>query len=33
MLAHLGVGRIVVVDYDHMDETNLARIVGATPGD
>jgi hypothetical protein len=33
MLAHLGVGRIVVVDYDVVDETNLSRIVGAGPGD
>jgi ThiF family len=32
-LAHLGVGRIVVVDYDVVDETNLSRIVGAGPGD
>jgi len=30
MLAHLGVGRIVVIDYDVIDETNLSRIVGAT---
>ena len=33
MLAHLGVGRIVVIDYDVVDETNLSRIVGATPAD
>jgi hypothetical protein len=33
MLAHLGVGRIVVVDYDVVDETNLSRIVGATIAD
>ncbi|MDQ5819911.1 MAG: ThiF family adenylyltransferase, partial [Actinomycetota bacterium] len=33
MLAHLGVGRIVVVDYDVVAETNLSRIVGAGPGD
>jgi ThiF family len=33
MLAHLGVGRIVVIDYDVVDETNLSRIVGATPTD
>lgn len=33
MLAHLGVGRIVVIDYDIIDETNLSRIVGATSAD
>lgn len=33
MFAHLGVGRIVVIDYDVVDETNLSRIVGATPAD
>ena len=33
MLAHLGVGRIIVIDYDVVDETNLSRIVGATPAD
>jgi molybdopterin/thiamine biosynthesis adenylyltransferase len=33
MLAHLGVGRIVVIDYDLVDETNLSRIVGATHAD
>jgi molybdopterin/thiamine biosynthesis adenylyltransferase len=33
MLAHLGVGHVVVVDYDVVDETNLSRIVGAGPRD
>lgn len=33
MLGHLGIGRIVVIDYDVVDETNLSRIVGAGPGD
>jgi ThiF family len=33
MLAHLGVGRIVIVDYDVVDESNLSRIVGATSDD
>src|SRR3954454_13418257 len=32
-LAHLGVGRIVIVDFDRVDITNLSRIVGATPKD
>jgi hypothetical protein len=33
MLAHLGIGRIVVIDYDVVDESNLSRIVGATHAD
>jgi molybdopterin/thiamine biosynthesis adenylyltransferase len=33
MLAHLGVGALIVVDYDILDETNLSRIVGAEPAD
>lgn len=33
MLTHLGVGRIVVIDYDAVDESNLSRIVGATSAD
>jgi hypothetical protein len=33
MLTHLGVGHIVVIDYDVVDETYLSRIVGATPAD
>jgi hypothetical protein len=32
-LAHLGVGRIVVVDFDHVSTSNLSRIVGSTPRD
>lgn len=32
-LAHLGVGRIIIVDFDRVDITNLSRIVGATPQD
>jgi len=32
-LAHLGVGRLIPVDHDFIDETNLSRIVGATPED
>jgi molybdopterin/thiamine biosynthesis adenylyltransferase len=33
MLAHLGVGRIIVVDFDVVETSNLSRIVGSTPGD
>jgi len=32
-LAHLGVGRILIVDFDRVSTTNLSRIVGATPRD
>jgi molybdopterin/thiamine biosynthesis adenylyltransferase len=32
-LAHLGVGRIVAVDDDVVDEVNLGRMVGSTPRD
>jgi len=32
-LAHLGVGHIVILDFDRVDITNLSRIVGATPND
>ncbi len=32
-LAHLGVGRIIVVDFDRVEITNLSRLVGATPRD
>lgn len=30
-LAHLGVGRIIVIDFDTVSVSNLSRIVGATP--
>lgn len=33
MLAHLGVGRLLIIDYDHVTWSNLSRIVGATPRD
>lgn len=33
MLAHLGVGYIVAVDYDRIELSNLPRIVGAGPED
>ena len=32
-LARLGVGHLVVVDYDHLDSTNSPRVVGARPSD
>jgi molybdopterin/thiamine biosynthesis adenylyltransferase len=32
-LAHQGVGKIVVVDDELVDEVNLSRMVGATPRD
>ena len=32
-LAHLGVGRIILVDFDRVDTSNLSRVVGATPAD
>lgn len=33
MLAHLGVGHLVVVDHDSVEPSNLPRIVGATRRD
>jgi tRNA A37 threonylcarbamoyladenosine dehydratase len=32
-IAHLGVGRIVAIDFDVVRTHNLSRIVGATGGD
>ncbi|KLL10789.1 HesA/MoeB/ThiF family protein [Protofrankia coriariae] len=32
-LAHLGIGRLLVVDPDIVEITNLNRVVGATPDD
>lgn len=29
-LIHLGIGKIVVIDPDHVDRSNLSRLVGAT---
>jgi len=31
--AHMGVGRLVLIDDDVVDETNLSRMVGASPSD
>lgn len=33
VLARAGIGRMIVVDPDHVDETNLERLHGGTPGD
>jgi hypothetical protein len=33
MLAHLGVGRLLLFDHDVVKQLNLSRIVGATPAD
>jgi molybdopterin/thiamine biosynthesis adenylyltransferase len=32
-LSHVGVGNFVVIDYDHVEEKNLNRMVGATARD
>ncbi|MFN8111647.1 MAG: ThiF family adenylyltransferase [Solirubrobacterales bacterium] len=32
-LAHLGVGRLIVLDFDRVEASNLSRIVGARPRD
>ena len=32
-LAHLGVYDFVLLDVDHLETSNLNRVVGATPGD
>lgn len=32
-LAHLGAGRLIIIDPDHVDETNLNRLAGATADD
>lgn len=33
MLAHLGVGHLIVIDHDRVESSNLPRIVGATRRD
>ncbi len=33
MLTRLGVGRIIIIDPDHVEISNLNRLVGATPKD
>lgn len=33
MLAHLGVGTVLLLDFDYVDESNLSRIVGSTSTD
>ena len=32
-LAHAGVGRFVIADFDHVDHSNLNRMVGSCPAD
>ena len=32
-LAHLGVGTIVLVDHDQVEDSNLSRLLGARPAD
>jgi molybdopterin/thiamine biosynthesis adenylyltransferase len=32
-LAHLGVGRLTVIDLDRIEQSNLSRLIGATPSD
>jgi molybdopterin/thiamine biosynthesis adenylyltransferase len=32
-LAHLGVGRIIAIDHDIVEDRNLGRMVGSEPGD
>jgi molybdopterin/thiamine biosynthesis adenylyltransferase len=32
-LAHLGIGRLTIIDFDVVKDINLSRIVGATPAD
>src|SRR6266508_391846 len=32
-LAHLGIGRLLVIDSDKLDRTNLNRVVGASAAD
>jgi ThiF family len=33
MLAHLGVGKLIIVDYDVISKSNLSRVVGSTCDD
>jgi hypothetical protein len=32
-VAHLGVGRLAIVDHDHLEDTNVERVVGVGYGD
>lgn len=32
-LAHLGVGQLILIDHDTVDESNLNRLMGAVPAD
>lgn len=33
LLAHAGIGKLTIIDYDIIDETNLPRVIGATMED
>lgn len=32
-LAHLGVGRLTLIDFDTVEKSNLSRLLGSTPAD
>jgi molybdopterin/thiamine biosynthesis adenylyltransferase len=32
-LAHIGFSQFVICDYDHVEETNLTRMIGSRPSD
>ena len=32
-LAHVGIGNFVLIDFDHIEDSNLNRLVGATARD
>jgi len=32
-LAHIGIGKFVIADFDHVDDPNLNRMVGSCPAD
>lgn len=32
-MAHAGIGRFVIADFDHVDHSNLNRMVGSCPAD
>src|SRR5205823_6090036 len=32
-LAHLGIGRLTLIDFDLVERSNLSRLLGSTPAD